>query len=119
MSRTSGDLSTRPFIVLGSYVVGIAGLIVAILGYSLACSTSSEQKAVQLTVRPTVNQRDFTDEGLGLRVAIVNESLRSVIISRASLWMGACKVGDALGWVRDVRVFDRHGIDLAHSSTLS
>ena len=111
MARRSRDLSTRPFFVLGSYLVGVVGLIVAILGYSLACSTSNEQKAVNLSVDATVNQRDFTDEGLGLRVTLVNESLRSVVITDGAFWMCRCKVGNAIGWIRDVRVFDRHGID--------
>jgi hypothetical protein len=105
----------KPRVVVGSYVVGVLGLVVAIVslviairGDRLAHSIASEQRAVRLDIHPTVNQRDFTDEGLGLRVSAVNGSQRPVVISSASFGWDDCTVGEAIGWIPDLRVFDRH-----------
>jgi hypothetical protein len=92
--------------VNAGFVFGLVGMLTGTLSLFLSWRLSQEQAAVALQAYPTANPTDLTHEGFGLRVEIVNRSLRPVIVRRASLWAAGEQLSEATGYLEDVRVLD-------------
>ena len=58
-----------------------------LLDLYIAWNTTSQEAAVVLNAYPTASSDDLTHVGFGVRVQLVNESLRPVIVEKASLWV--------------------------------
>jgi hypothetical protein len=116
-SRRS-DLSEHPLVITLALAATVTGALVAILGllvanssYRLAEEVRGEEQAVVLDIRPSIRPLDLNEAVAGLRVVILNESIRRIVIVEASLWMKDCQVGPVEQWLPDVRVFDRRFLD--------
>jgi hypothetical protein len=112
------DWSRHPLIVLGSFVFAIVSLGISGLSFLLAQQSRSEEKAVVLDVYPSVRSADVNETDAGLRVVLVNQSLRRIVIREAALWMGDCEIGRVDQWLPDVAIFDRRFVDPAWSERI-
>jgi hypothetical protein len=88
------------------FIFGLAGLLTGALSLFLTWRVSQEEAAVALQAYPTADPTDLTHEGFGLRVEIVNRSLRPVIVRRASLWAHGAKLSEATGYLEDAKILD-------------
>ena len=109
----SRGTSWKPSAQLAGIAFGLVGMVTGVAGLYIAWQTQSEQTDIKLTAYPSASEADLTHEGLGIRVELVNQSLRPVIIRSASLWRGSAKIGDAVGYVADVATLDRTNSDPA------
>jgi hypothetical protein len=94
-------------------VFGLIGMVTGVLSLTLAYRTHNEQAAVDVVAYPSAGSSDLTHAGLGVRVQLVNQSLRPVIVRSASLWNGQNRVADAIGYLEDARELDRANTDPA------
>ncbi|KKK83932.1 hypothetical protein LCGC14_2788430, partial [marine sediment metagenome] len=92
-------------------LVSVAALVVAGLSYDISRGVREEQQTVALEIDAAANIRDFTNEGYGLRVTLLNASLRPIIVKRAQLLMNGHLVAEASGYLNDTRVLDRYMIE--------
>jgi hypothetical protein len=97
--------------VTAGLLFGLVGMITGTLGLYIAWQTAREQEAVVLSAYPTASPADLTHAGLGVRVQVVNTSLRPVIVRNASLWIDGTRISEATGYLEDVRVLDRATVD--------
>jgi hypothetical protein len=104
--RLRGQLSS-------GLVFGLIGMLTGVLSLALSYRTQHEQAAVDFVAYPSAGSTDLTHAGLGVRVQLVNQSLRPVIVRSASLWQGQTRVADASGYLEDARALDRANIDPA------
>jgi hypothetical protein len=96
-----------------SLIFGLIGMLTGALSLVLTWRLSVEEAAVVLTAYPTASAVDLTHEGLGLRVELVNESLRPVIVRGASLWADREKLSEGVGFLEDVNLLDVSNVDPA------
>lgn len=92
---------------------GLVGMITGSLSLYITWRTTSEAAAVVLDAYPTAGAEDITHAGFGVRVQLVNKSLRPVIVQDASLWVDGKKMSDATGYLDDVRLLDRSAAEPA------
>jgi hypothetical protein len=92
---------------------GLVGMATGITSLFLAWQVHSEETAVVLTAYPAATPSDLTHEGLALRVGLVNQSLRPIIVRDASLWQGEKRVGDAAGYLEDVKLLEQSTVNPA------
>jgi len=88
------------------FIFGLVGMLTGTLSLFLSWRVTQEEAAVALQAYPTAQPTDLTHEGFGVRVEIVNRSLRPVIVRRASLWAAGEHLSEATGYLDDVRVLD-------------
>jgi hypothetical protein len=81
-------------------MTGIAGLVVA-------SQQRGEERRIVVRIVARGNGRDYSNEGFGLRVTLVNESLRGLTIVGARLYIDGKRIGTADGFLADPRVLDR------------
>ena len=79
--------------------------------YPTARDAQREEQAITLQIDAAANIRDFTNEGYGLRLTIVNESLRPVIVTGVQLLQAGKLVGEATGYLSDPGVLERSPIE--------
>jgi hypothetical protein len=91
----------------------IVGMLTGITSLLLTWQARSEETAVVLAAYPTTTPSNLTHEGLAIRFEVVNQSLRPIILRSASLWQRGEKIGDATGYLDDVRLVERATIDPA------
>jgi hypothetical protein len=108
--RTRKRLQER---VTAGVLFGLAGMITGTLSLYIAWQTRSEESAVLLSAYPAASPGDLTHAGFGVRVQLVNESLRPVIVQSASLLVGDTKISDATGYLEDPHILDRSTLDPA------
>jgi hypothetical protein len=99
--------------VTAGVIFGLVGMITGTLSLYIAWQTRSEEAAVLLSAYPAASPGDLTHAGFGVRVQLVNESLRPVIVQSASLLVDGTKISDATGYLEDPRVLDRSTLDPA------
>jgi hypothetical protein len=92
---------------------GIVGMLTGVTSLFLTWQARSEETAVVLAAYPTTTPSNLTHEGLAVRFEVVNQSLRPIILRGASLWQRGEKIGDATGYLDDVRLVERSTIDPA------
>jgi hypothetical protein len=96
-----------------TFAIAIVGAVTGVGGLIVAVAQRSDERAVQLLVRSAANGRDYTNEGFGLRIFVVNEGLRGVAVTDARLLLNGRTVGRATGFLPDLRILDRFFIEPA------
>lgn len=87
------------------------GLVVSIGAFAVSLSALEEERDVDFTLVARANQRDYTNEGFGVRLTLVNESLRPVIVTKVSLLFEDFLLARTSGYLSDVRALDTYSID--------
>lgn len=77
-------------------------------GLAVAISQRAEEKGIRVTLRAQANVRDYTNEGFGLRVSILNEGLRALSVDRLRLFIDGKPLATASGYLADPRHLDRY-----------
>jgi hypothetical protein len=90
---------------------GLIGMLTGITGLLFAYQSQHEQQVVSFAAYPTAGADDLTVGGLGVRLQLVNQSLRPVIVRNASLWQGKTRLADATGYLRDARELALANVD--------
>ena len=85
-------------------VTGVAALTITLID-------RGERLRVDLSVSAGANMRDYSSEGFGLRVAVVNLGERATTIDGGDLYFDEKKLGQAEGFLDDPRVLDRRVAD--------
>lgn len=66
-----------------------------------------EEKKVDVLVNGSIAGYNFTPQGLAVRLALVNESLRPVAIGDASLWLDGRELAPNVGYLADPQALDQ------------
>ena len=96
--------------VTAGVIFGLIGMLTGCLSLYIAWRTTSQEAAVVLNAYPTASPDDLTHAGFGIRVQLVNESLRPVIVERASLWVDDREITNATGYLADPQLLDQSAI---------
>jgi hypothetical protein len=86
-------------------------MLTGVLGLVFSYRAQQEQEVVKFAAYPSAGLSDLTGGGLGVRVQLVNQSLRPVIVRSASLWQGKKRLAAATGYLPNARVLDRADAD--------
>jgi hypothetical protein len=86
---------------------GLIGMITGASGLYLSWRTAEEESAVVLSAYASASRADVTSDGFGLRVELVNASLRPVIVRSASLVLDGGVAARASGYLDDPKLLDR------------
>lgn len=98
----------------GLATVGTAvAIVTSVVALVLTLVERNERLKVDLAVTAKANIRDYSFEGFGLRLAVVNLGERELTIDRAALVLGKHVVGRADGLLEDPRLLDKRLIDPA------
>jgi hypothetical protein len=93
--------------VTAGIIFGLVGMITGGLSLYVTWRTSSEEAAVVLEAYPTASPDDLTHAGFGVRVQLVNESLRPVIVQNATLWVDDHELTSSTGYLADSQLLDQ------------
>jgi hypothetical protein len=93
--------------------IALVGMVTGVTSLYVAWRSHSEETAITLDAYPTASQADITPQGLGLRVELVNQSLRPIVLRSASLVLDGEVVSQASGWIDDVRLVEEASSDPA------
>jgi hypothetical protein len=96
--------------VTAGLIFGLIGMLTGCLSLYIAWRTTSQEAAVVLNAYPTASADDLTHAGFGVRVQLVNESLRPVIVENASLRVDGHEVSNATGYLADAQLLDQSAI---------
>ena len=92
-------------------VVALVGMVTGVTSLYITWRSTSEESALKLAAYPTASQNDITPQGLGVRVELVNESLRPIVLRSAQLLLDGDVVSDANGWIADVGMLEEAASD--------
>jgi hypothetical protein len=85
-----------------TWIRAIAGIVAAIRGYVMA----QKQTTPKRPVRAALSASDYSEEGFGVRVALVNRGLGGITVTGEQLLVDRRVVArSAAGWVHDPRQF--------------
>jgi hypothetical protein len=101
-------IQEQPWFTLITLAIAMIGAVTGVLSLVLGAEDRTEQRRVEVVVRAAANQRDFTNEGFGLRVSVVNSGLRGVAITDASLYLAGHLLGVASNYLGTRRPLDRY-----------
>ena len=90
---------------------GLIGMLTGVLGLVFSVLAQHEQQVVKFAAYPSAGLSDLTPQGLGVRVQVVNQSLRPVVVRGASLYGGTDRLARATGYFTDTRVLDSAEVD--------
>lgn len=96
-------------------MIALAGLGSGVVSLIITNNQQSEEKKVDVLVKGSVAGHNFTPQGLAVRLAIVNESLRPVAIGDASLWLDGRELAHNVGYLAGSQALDRRqkpGVDV-------
>ena len=96
--------------VTAGLIFGLIGMLTGCLSLYITWRTTSQEAAVVLNAYPTASPDDLTHAGFGVRVQLVNESLRPVIVQSASLWVDDREVTNATGYLADAQLLDQSAL---------
>jgi hypothetical protein len=96
---------------------GLIGLITGVVGLVFSYQAQHEQQVINFAASPSAGLSDLTPQGLGVRLNVVNQSLRPVIVRGASLWDGPTRLALATGYFSDVRVLNSAEVDPSQLTT--
>ena len=105
-AERSGKLESRAAVVFG-----LIGMVTGVLGLVIAYQAQHEQQVVNFAAYPSAGLSDLTPQGLGVRVQVVNQSLRPVIVRGAALYDGKKRLARATGYFTDASVLDNAEVD--------
>jgi hypothetical protein len=94
-------------------VFGLVGMVTGLAGLVLAYRAQHEQEVVNLIAYPSAGPSALTASGLGVRLQLVNQSLRPVIVRGVSLWQGGIELARATGYAQDASVLDASELNAA------
>jgi hypothetical protein len=97
---------TRAVRVDASIALGLVGSITGVSGLVLAWQSQREESEVLLAAYASAGRDDLTAEGFGLRMEVVNASLRPVIVRSADLVLDGEVVAHASAYLDDPKVLD-------------
>ena len=92
-------------------VVALVGMVTGVTSLYITWRSTSEESALKLAAYPTASQNDITPQGLGVRVELVNESLRPIVLRSAQLLLDGDVVSDGNGWIADVGMLEEAASD--------
>jgi hypothetical protein len=87
-------------------VVGLVGMVTGVTSLYIAWSAQSEEAALRLNAYPTADLGDITPQGLAIRVELVNEGLRPIVVRSAQLLLDDAPVANASAWIDDAGVLE-------------
>jgi hypothetical protein len=88
-------------------------MVTGVTSLYISWRSASEEAATRLDAYPTASQNDITPLGLGVRVELVNQSLRPIVVRSAALLLDGEVVSEASGWIDDVRLVEEAASDPA------
>jgi hypothetical protein len=94
-------------------VFGLIGMLTGVLGLVFSYRAQHEQEVLKFAAFPHAALSDLTGAGLTVRVQLVNQSLRPVVVQGASLWNGNERLANASGYLQDTRILDNPNSDPA------
>jgi hypothetical protein len=97
--------------ITAGLLFGLIGMMTGIAGLVVSYRNSAAESAVLLSAYPTASATDLTYAGFAVRVQLVNQSLRPLIVRQATLWDGDEQISDANGYLTDVGALDRSNLD--------
>jgi hypothetical protein len=97
-------------VMTAGVVFGLVGMLTGGLSLYITWRTTSQESAVVLDAYPTASPDELTHAGFGVRVQLVNESLRPVIVQSASLWVEDEEIADATGYLANPQLLDQSAI---------
>ena len=92
-------------------VIALVGMATGVTSLYITWRSTSEEAALRLQAYPSASQSDITPQGLGVRVELVNESLRPVVLRSAELLLDGEVVSKANGWISDIGLLERAASD--------
>ena len=95
----------------------LVGMVTGVTSLYISWRSTTEQAEVRLNAYPTASPADITPQGLGIRVVLVNQSLRPIVIQSAALLLDGETVSQAIGWIDDVRLLESAASDPSSVST--
>lgn len=97
-------------------VAALVGMVTGVTSLYISWQSTREEAEVRLSAYPTASPDDITPQGLGVRVVLVNESLRPIVIRSAALVLDGEAVSQAIGWIDDVRLLEGTASDPSRTS---
>jgi hypothetical protein len=86
-------------------IFGAVGAIGGLVGTGISWKSQRDLNHASLHVVAAVSASDYTQQGFGVRVALVNRGLGGTTVTGAQLLVDGRAVARARGWVRDPRIF--------------
>src|SRR6266540_3663314 len=99
-----GDKRGRTLGWLGA-IFGAAGALGGLAGVIISWESQRELNRANLHVVAAVSASDYTQQGFGVRVALINRGLGGTTVTNAKLLVDGQPIASAKGWVRDPRIF--------------
>ena len=109
-ARDDASRTWRRHITSG-LIFGLVGALTGTTGLFFSYRAEHEQAAIRFAAYPSASAGDLTSAGLGIRMQLVNQSLRPVIVRGASLWVGTTQLASATGYLKDPRGLARAADD--------
>ena len=94
-----------------SIIISAIALIVAALGYFLDKGVVQEQRDINVHAFAYVNAGDETAVGYGIRLTLINDGLRPIIVGSVQLRFQGRLLSTADTYLADSRLLDRYSID--------
>jgi hypothetical protein len=86
-------------------LAGAVGAAGGIAGTVLSWKSEHDVNHTKVHVVAAVSASDYTQQGFGVRVALVNQGLGGTTVTKAQLVVDGQAIAEARGWVRDPRIF--------------
>lgn len=87
-------------------LIALIGMATGLTSLYIGWQSNREESALRLSAYPSASLADITPQGLGVRVELVNESLRPIVLRSAQLLLDGEVVSTATSWVDDVAALD-------------
>ena len=106
-SSTTTDSTDKRGRTLGwiGAIFGAVGAISGLAGVVISWNSQRELNQASLHVVAAVSASDYTQQGFGVRVALINRGLGGTTVTEARLLVDGRPIATATGWVRDPRIF--------------
>ena len=86
-------------------IFGAVGAIGGLAGVAISWKSQRDLNQANLHVVAAVSASDYTQQGFGVRVALINRGLGGTTVTNASLLVDGQPIASTRGWVRDPRIF--------------
>jgi hypothetical protein len=94
-------------------IIAVVGAVTGVFGIWLQARDSADQRAIHVKMLVQVTQRDYTNEGFAIRVALLNTGRRAVNLTSAQLMLDARNYGWVSGFLPSQTTLDRYAIEPA------
>jgi len=86
-------------------IFGAVGAIGGLAGVAISWKSQRDLNQANLHVVAAVSASDYTQQGFGVRVALINRGLGGTTVTNATLLVDGQPIASTRGWVRDPRIF--------------